>query len=111
MFLKNRGSITYQASLALLYPYARLLFNTASGNNVLCPCGVLASTHAFIDFISSGISLPSKSSIYEIPCFSIARECPGIRCANSPVKVMLDGTFVSRKGILSITVVRNCDSV
>ena len=45
---------------------------------------MLARVHALNDFKSRGISLASKSSIYEFPALEIALECPGIRLANSP---------------------------
>ena len=61
--------------------------------------------HALNDFRSSGISLDSKSSIYELPALVIALECPGISCANSPKNDIDEGVLVSNKGILSIILV------
>ena len=41
----------------------------------------------------------------------MARECPGIRWANSPVKVRLEGSLVDIRGMASTRVVRRWDSV
>ena len=57
-----------------------------------------------------GISLASKSSIYELPALDIACEWPGIRLANSPNIETDDGAFVLSSGILSIIFVSSCDS-
>ncbi len=72
---------------------------------------MLAIAQALNDLRSRGISLDSKSSIYELPALEIALEWPGIRWANSPKNESDDGVFVSRKGILSIILVRTWDCV
>ncbi len=67
--------------------------------------------HALNDLRSSGISLDSKSSIYEFPALEIALEWPGTSWANSPKKESDEGVLVSSRGILSIIFVRICDWV
>ena len=109
-FRKKSGSMTYQASFALLNPLTRLLLNLASGKSWSCPWGTLEIVQALNDLRSSGISLASKSSIYEFPALEIAFEWPGIRLANSPKKENDEGVFVLRSGILSMSFVSNCDS-
>ena len=104
---KKRGSITYQAIFARLKPLTRLLLNLASGKSWSCPCGTLEILQALKALRSRGISLDSKSSIYEFPALDIACEWPGIRFANSPKKEIDDTVFVLRSGILSIIFVRN----
>jgi hypothetical protein len=62
-FRRKRGSMTYQAILALLFPLVRLLFSLASGKSWSCPWGILETDQALNDLRSRGISLDSKSSI------------------------------------------------
>jgi hypothetical protein len=50
------------------------LLNLDSGKSCSCPCGILAIVHALNDLRSRGISLASKSSIYELPALDIAFE-------------------------------------
>jgi len=83
----------------------------ASGNNISWPRGILESVQELNDFRSRGISLDSKSSIYEFPELEIAFECPGTSWANSPKNDIAEGVFVSRSGILSMILVRTCDWV
>ena len=111
MFLKNKGSIVYQANFALLKPSIKLLFSLAFSNKSSCPCGILANFHAPIFFTSIEVLLDSKSSMYEIPSLPTALWCPGIRCANSAVTINLDFAFVSMRGNLSIAVVNHGNSV
>ena len=66
------------ALISLLYA------DPASGNKVVCPCGILAILQAEGLFKSINEILPSKSSTYEFPDLPIALAFPGSNCANSP---------------------------
>ena len=75
--------------------------------------GVLDKNQAADDLISIVDWLFSKSSMYEVPVEfkSIDFGCPGIKWANSPTTEKVDFSLVSIKGILSIILVINLESV
>jgi len=57
-FLKNKGSIIYQANSARLYPEAILLDREPSGNKSGWPCGIAARFQAILALRSISDWLP-----------------------------------------------------
>jgi len=96
----------YQEVFARLNPATRFLF-APSGNKSFCPCGIEASFQDVTERKSIALCEPSKSSIYEVPSLLIARGCPGIKWANSPVNDIVDFCVVEITGRRSTNLVKN----